>query len=561
MQDWQELVEKSVKIQWQNLVNESPEGVLTQPLYLAPEIANIISVPQSLGAMTHIFPSTTETLGDDFAFSDLALEVQSIDDMPRALSMGGRFFISDIEAATPAGVEKVLDLAQGKKVQFCWDPWVWGLHIGKLNRWDEKLFPVEAFKSSSQESVGIFRFSSQLYHLAGANGMQELGILLATLAQSLRFFSNRIDEKKLFSMMSFELCLSSDVLWNASKLQAMKTLLARLGECYGWSDVHLPVYATPSLRYFSAREPWNNLLRMTLMQTACQLADIDGFRHISHQALLKEKSEDYRLSRNIGLILQKESHLSRVANPLTGSGYNNDLVSQLCKKAWLYFQEIEQKGGLEGSLQSGWLQDEISRSHSLEKKQVESGDKTLVGMNRFASLDSQPENYSFTDEGNILEVFEWWEQGQWSWPENEGFAVKPLVPHRLAEEFEQGQIKSDNFAKSSGERPELYVFCPKPKLHGTKLDWLQEIATTAGFRCRVSAEVGKSLSSIACCVGGDPEAEEWGPISEELKALGYQRIFWIGESSQRFFSSHWNSQMARIDICREMQEWMGGNRA
>ena len=68
-----------------------------------------------------------------------------------------------------------------------------------------------------------------------------------------------------------------------------------------------------------------------------------------------------RIARNTQLVLQEESQLGRVIDPIGGSWYVEKLTAELAARAWTLFQDIEAEGGLIVALSSGGLQDDIAR--------------------------------------------------------------------------------------------------------------------------------------------------------------------------------------------------------
>jgi len=82
-------------------------------------------------------------------------------------------------------------------------------------------------------------------------------------------------------------------------------------------------------------------------------------------------------------LIQHESGIINVADPLAGSYYVEALTDELEKKTWEYLEKIEEAGGLVKTLETGWLHAEAVRGALEQEKRLESGEKKLVGFNCF----------------------------------------------------------------------------------------------------------------------------------------------------------------------------------
>lgn len=244
-----------------------------------------------------------------------------------------------------------------------WSPLSFGLARGEILKrpflgW-EKIFHSKALQN---ENIQWFYLSSAPYQWAGAEPQMELAILLSLAYSVLRELKAvQVPLATAVKKISFGVAVGTDVLVESSKITALKTLWARLNELLEVNSVP-EVYVLPSLRSFSGRDPWNNVMRQTLMAFSALVGGAQGFKCIPYDALNKKKNPDaVRVSTNIPLLLKKESYLSLVSNPLDGAPLFENAVDLLCHQAWTIFQEIENKGGIFETARSGWLQTELKR--------------------------------------------------------------------------------------------------------------------------------------------------------------------------------------------------------
>ncbi len=90
-----------------------------------------------------------------------------------------------------------------------------------------------------------------------------------------------------------------------------------------------------------------------------------------------------RSARNIQIVLQEESNLGRVLDPMGGSWYIEKLTSDLATSAWTLFQEIEAQGGIIKSLEAGSIQAKIAAQADARAKAMATGRQELTGVSAF----------------------------------------------------------------------------------------------------------------------------------------------------------------------------------
>lgn len=141
----------------------------------------------------------------------------------------------------------------------------------------------------------------------------------------------------------------------------------------------------------TAQQPENNIVRTTLEALAAvmggtQSLHTNGF----DEALALPTEKAARIALRTQQIIAHESGVSQVADPLGGSYYVEALTNQLEAEAESYFSRIEQLGGVLRAVEAGWVQQQIQHAAYNWQRKVDSGDKVVVGVNKFAS-DTEPE--------------------------------------------------------------------------------------------------------------------------------------------------------------------------
>jgi methylmalonyl-CoA mutase N-terminal domain/subunit len=138
---------------------------------------------------------------------------------------------------------------------------------------------------------------------------------------------------------------------------------------------------------YTIQRPLNNVARSVMGGIAaalCGATPSSGMGFPYDEPLgLGHSNEAWQLQRDAARIIQFESGISEVLDPLAGSYYIESLTNQIEKDAWETYNTIETMGGSLAATENGWIQREIARSAYEEQKRVETGEKIMVGANSF----------------------------------------------------------------------------------------------------------------------------------------------------------------------------------
>lgn len=367
-------------------------------------------------------------------------------------------------------------------------------------------------------------------HEAGASEAQELAFLAAGLVAYLRAFeAASVAAKDALSSIAFAVAADTDLFLNAAKVRAARTILARIAEASGASPGGLHITASTSQRVMAKRDPWTNMLRTT---TACAGAAFGGADAITVLpftfALGVPDRFARRIARNTQLVLQEESQLGRVVDPIGGSWYVEKLTSELATKAWSLFQEIEGKGGLVAVLTSGALQDEIARVAETRAKAIATGRIELTGVSVFPFLG---------DDG--VKITEYPAVAAAPPP-----AIRPLAPHRLGEAFEKLRDAGDAFLAKIGKRKQIFMAnLGEIAEHNRRSQWVWNYLAAGGIEGLTSdgykspaeaAEAFKASGAKVACICSSDEvyARDAEAAAKALKAAGAARVLLAGRPGE-----------------------------
>ncbi len=142
----------------------------------------------------------------------------------------------------------------------------------------------------------------------------------------------------------------------------------------------------------TAQQPENNIVRTAFEALAAVLGGTQSLHTNSMDETLSLPTEKaVKIALRTQQIIAEETEVAHVADPLGGSYYVEALTDGLEAEAEKYFQEIEEKGGVVPAIESGFFQSEIHRSALRYQRQLERGEKKVVGINCYVEDETDPE--------------------------------------------------------------------------------------------------------------------------------------------------------------------------
>ncbi|HZD03299.1 MAG TPA: methylmalonyl-CoA mutase family protein [Longimicrobiales bacterium] len=230
------------------------------------------------------------------------------------------------------------------------------------------------------------------YHIreAGATAPQEVAFTFANgleYVERARVAGLAVDE--FAPRLSFFFAAHNDFLEEVAKFRAARRLWARLmRERYDASDAscRLRFHTQTGGSTLTAQQPRNNVARVTLQAMAAVLGGTQSLHANGYdEALALPTEESARIALRTQQILAHESGVTRTADPLGGSWYVEALTDEIEERARAYLDRIADQGGAARAI--SFMQDEIHRSAYRVQLEVESGERTVVGVNAFREED------------------------------------------------------------------------------------------------------------------------------------------------------------------------------
>jgi methylmalonyl-CoA mutase len=225
-------------------------------------------------------------------------------------------------------------------------------------------------------------------HEAGATAVQELAYTLADGMEYVRAAQARgLDIDAFAGRLSFFFGIGMNFFLEVSKLRAARQLWSEIMTGLGAKDPRskmLRTHCQTSGVSLTEQDPHNNIVRTTIEALAATLGGTQSLHTNSFDEAIALPTEfSSRIARNTQLILQHESRITDVVDPLGGSYYVEDLTRQLVESAKALIGEAEAQGGMTRAVQSGEPKLAIERAAALRQARVDRGEDVIVGVNRY----------------------------------------------------------------------------------------------------------------------------------------------------------------------------------
>jgi methylmalonyl-CoA mutase N-terminal domain/subunit len=234
------------------------------------------------------------------------------------------------------------------------------------------------------------------YHVREAGGtlVHEVGFALADAITYVEAAIARgLDPDDFLPRFAFNFTAGTDLFAEAAKFRAMRRLWARLvRDRFGARKPASAAFRTgagSAASELTAQQPENNIVRITLHTLAAALGGVQSIHTPAFdEALALPTEHSVMLALRTQQVLACESGVAEVVDPLAGSYYVETLTSRIEDEARALISEVERRGGMVAAIEAGWVQQQIADAAWEHQREVESGARPVVGVNRFVEDES-----------------------------------------------------------------------------------------------------------------------------------------------------------------------------
>ncbi|HTV69237.1 MAG TPA: methylmalonyl-CoA mutase [Rhizobiaceae bacterium] len=228
------------------------------------------------------------------------------------------------------------------------------------------------------------------YHMqeAGATLVQELAFTLADGREYVRAALKKgLDVDAFAGRLSFFFAIGMNFFMEAAKLRAARLLWTRIMEEFEPkkpSSLMLRTHCQTSGVSLQEQDPYNNVIRTAYEALSAALGGTQSLHtNALDEAIALPTEFSARIARNTQLILQHETGVTRVVDPLAGSYYVESLTNELAEKAWALLEEIEAMGGMTKAVNEGLPKRLIEEAATRKQAAIDRGDEVIVGVNKY----------------------------------------------------------------------------------------------------------------------------------------------------------------------------------
>jgi methylmalonyl-CoA mutase, N-terminal domain len=250
------------------------------------------------------------------------------------------------------------------------------------------------------------------YHIreAGSTAVQEIAFTLSNgKAYVKAALEKGLDINVFGKRLSFFFNAHNDLFEEVAKFRAARGMWARIMKDLGATDpkaMMLRFHTQTGGSTLTAQQPLNNISRVTIQTLAAVLGGTQSLHTNGYdEALSLPTEEAARIALRTQQLIAFESGASNTVDPFAGSYFIESLTSEVTTAAWQLIEKIDAMGGSVSAIEKGFIQDEIARSAYEYQRQVETGEKIIVGVNKFQQKESNtPPGFKIDDSIRAIQV-------------------------------------------------------------------------------------------------------------------------------------------------------------
>ncbi len=250
---------------------------------------------------------------------------------------------------------------------------------------------------TSDEMPKFNSISISGYHMqeAGANLVQELAYTLADGREYVRAaIAAGMDVDKFAGRLSFFFAIGMNFFMEAAKLRAARLLWHRIMEEFEPKNPQssmLRTHCQTSGVSLQEQDPYNNVIRTAYEAMSAVLGGTQSLHtNALDEAIALPTEFAARIARNTQLILQEETGITNVIDPLAGSYYVESLTHELAEKAWALIEEVEDMGGMTKAVATGMPKLRIEETAATRQALIDRGTEVIVGVNKYRKDKEDP---------------------------------------------------------------------------------------------------------------------------------------------------------------------------
>jgi methylmalonyl-CoA mutase N-terminal domain/subunit len=268
---------------------------------------------------------------------------------------------------------------------------------------------TDIFEYCSNEVPKWNTISISGYHIreAGSTAVQELAFTLANGKAYLKAAIDKgLDINVFAKRLSFFFNAHNNLFEEVAKFRAARRMWAKITKELGATDPRaqmLRFHTQTGGSTLTAQQPQNNIIRVTTQALSAVLGGTQSLHTNGFdEAIALPTEEAARIALRTQQVLAYESGAADTVDPLAGSYFVESLTNEVENAAWEYIRKIDAMGGAVSAIEQGYMQNEIAASSYKYQSDIQSGEKIIVGVNKF-NIEESPLQDIFTVDDSIRE--------------------------------------------------------------------------------------------------------------------------------------------------------------
>ncbi len=247
---------------------------------------------------------------------------------------------------------------------------------------------IIAYTSANMPKFNSISISGYHMQEAGATQVQELAFTIADGREYAKAaMAAGLDIDKFAGRLSFFFAIGMNFFMEVAKLRAARKLWHRVMSDLGARDERskmLRTHCQTSGVSLQEQDPYNNVIRTTVEAMAAALGGMQSLHtNALDEAIALPTDFSARIARNTQIVLQEETGITHVVDPLGGSYYVEALTQELYDRAWEIIERVEGEGGMANAVAAGWPKAMIEQASAARQARVDRGEDVIVGVNKY----------------------------------------------------------------------------------------------------------------------------------------------------------------------------------
>ncbi len=254
---------------------------------------------------------------------------------------------------------------------------------------------IFAYTSANMPKFNSISISGYHMQEAGATQVQELAFTIADGMEYVKYgVASGLDIDKFAGRLSFFFAIGMNFFMEVAKLRAARVLWHRVMTQLGAKDERskmLRTHCQTSGVSLTEQDPYNNVIRTTIEAMAAMLGGTQSLHtNALDEAIALPTDFSARIARNTQLVIQEETGMTNVVDPLGGSYYVEALTQELVDKAWAIIERVEAEGGMAKAVAAGWPKAMIEEAAAATAARIDRGEQVIVGVNKYRKAEEDP---------------------------------------------------------------------------------------------------------------------------------------------------------------------------